>query len=212
MHIAALGRCAETAVRGVLTHSSDSSGLSDVPRRTQIEMLNAQLLSFLRVFVDVPDHGDCLFDALIHLWNAEVGVNAPEAPWIEADRIRGLSEEAIQGSDAHQLLRDAMVDEMQAQLRQGTEATEEAVTFRADDAEKYRTQGPWGDEDCMLPLTRVLRANITRVVPAQPVKLDLHYQYRDDNAKPSEYTLVCLVSNHHPSIETRRHIKLTRFS
>ena len=193
-------------------HSSDTSGLSDVPRRTQIEMLNAQLLSFLRVFVDVPDHGDCLFDALIHLWNAEVGVNAPEAPWIEADRIRGLSEEAIQGSDAHQLLRDAMVDEMQAQLRQGTEATEEAVTFRADDAEKYRTQGPWGDEDCMLPLTRVLRANITRVVPAQPVKLDLHYQYRDDNAKPSEYTLVCLVSNHHPSIETRRHIKLTRFS
>ena len=100
---------------------------------------------------------------------------------------------------------------MQAQLRQGTEATEEAVTFRADDAEKYRTQGPWGDEDCMLPLTRVLRANI-RVVPAQPVKLDLHYQYRDDNAKPSEYTLLCLVSNHHPSIETRRHIKLTKFS
>ena len=75
-------------------------------------MLNAQLLSFLRVVVDVPDRGDCLFDALIHLWNAEVGVNAPEAPWIEADRIRGLSEEAIQGSDAHQLLRDAMVDEM----------------------------------------------------------------------------------------------------
>ena len=130
-------------------------------------------------------------------------MNAPEAP--------GLSEEAIQGSDAHQLLRDAMVDEMQAQLRQGTEATEEAVTFTAEDAEKYRTQGTWGDEDCMLPLTRVLRANI-RVVPAQPVKLDLHYQYRDDNAKPSEYTLLCLVSNHHPSIETRRHIKLTRLS
>ena len=90
-------------------------------------MLNAQLLSFLRVFVDVPDHGDCLFDALIHFWNAEVGVNAPEAPWIEAAWIRGLSEEAIQGSDAHQLLRDAMVDEMQAQLRQETEATEEAI-------------------------------------------------------------------------------------
>ena len=89
-------------------------------------MLNAQFLSFLRVVVDVPDRGDCLFDALIHMWNAEVGVNAPEAAWIEAARIRGLSEEAIQGSDTHQLLRDAMVDEMQAQLRQGTEATEEA--------------------------------------------------------------------------------------
>ena len=68
-------------------------------------MLNAQLLSFLRVVVDVPDRGDCLFDALIHMWNAEVGVNAPEAAWIEAARIRGLSEEAIQGSDTHQLLR-----------------------------------------------------------------------------------------------------------
>ena len=78
-------------MRGVLTHSSDSSGLSDVPRRTQIEMLNAQLLSFLRVVVDVPDGGDCLFLALIHMWNAEVGVNGPEAPWIVQARERGES-------------------------------------------------------------------------------------------------------------------------
>jgi hypothetical protein len=62
-------------------HSSDTSGLSKVDRTKQIEMLNAQLLSVLRVVVDVSDNGDCLFLALIHMWNAEVGVHGPEAPF-----------------------------------------------------------------------------------------------------------------------------------
>jgi hypothetical protein len=43
-----------------------------MPKQEQIEILNAQLLSFLRVDVDVPNHGDCLFDTLVHVWNVEV--------------------------------------------------------------------------------------------------------------------------------------------
>ena len=69
----------------ILTHQpqlSDTSGLSGVPKQEQIERLNAELLSFLRVVVHVPGHGDCLFDALVHVWKAEVGQNAPEAPLI----------------------------------------------------------------------------------------------------------------------------------
>ena len=126
-----------------------------MPKQEQIEILNAQLLSFLRVDVDVPNHGDCLFDTLVHVWNVEV-------------------------------LRDAMVDDMQAQLQK---RTEEAATITTDEAAKYRKQGVWGSEVCMLPLMRVLRANI-KVVTARPVSLDLYYEYRDANAKPSEYTLV----------------------
>ena len=119
-------------------HSSDTSGLSDVPKQEQIEMLNAQLLSFLRVDVDVPNHGDCLFDTLVHVWNVEVSENAPEAPWIVSARERGLSKEAIQQAPSYQLLRDAMVDDMQAQLQK---RTEEAATFTTDEAAKYRKQG-----------------------------------------------------------------------
>ena len=46
----------------ILTHQpqlSDTSGLSGVPKQEQIERLNAELLSFLRVVVHVPGHGDC---------------------------------------------------------------------------------------------------------------------------------------------------------
>ena len=88
-----------------------------MPKQEQIEILNAQLLSFLRVDVDVPNHGDCLFDTLVHVWNVEV-------------------------------LRDAMVDDMQAQLQK---RTEEASTITTDEAAKYRKQGAWVGEVCMLP-------------------------------------------------------------
>ena len=88
-----------------------------MPKQEQIEILNAQLLSFLRVDVDVPNHGDCLFDTLVHVWNVEV-------------------------------LRDAMVDDMQAQLQK---RTEEASTITTDEAAKYRKQGSWVSEVCMLP-------------------------------------------------------------
>ena len=54
-------------------HDNLTSGLSRVPKTDQMKMLNAQLFSFLRVVVDVSDNGDCLFEALVHLWNAEVG-------------------------------------------------------------------------------------------------------------------------------------------
>ena len=97
-----------------------------------------------------------------------------------------ISQEAIQQAPAYQLLRDAMVDDMQAQLQK---RTEEAATFTADEAAKHRKQGVWAIEVCMLPQTRVLRANI-KVGTARMVGLDLYYEYRDANAKPSEYTLV----------------------
>ena len=119
-----------------------------MPKQEQIEILNAQLLSFLRVDVDVPDHGDCLFDTLVHVWNVEVSENAPEAPWIVSARERGLSKQAIQQAPAYQLLRDAMVDDMQAQLQK---RTEEAATITTDEAAKYRKQGAWVGEVCMLP-------------------------------------------------------------
>ena len=167
-------------------HSSDTSGLSDVPRRTQIEMLNAQLLSFLRVVVDVPDDGDCLFLALIHMWNAEVGVNGPEAPWIVQARERGESISSTPTAQAHQLLlRKAMVEDMLAQLEQKTGE----VTFTADDARKFKEPCEWGDEVCMPPLTRVLRANI-KVIPVQPLEHELYYEFLDADGTPSEYTLV----------------------
>ena len=38
-------------------------------------------------------------------------------------------------------------------------------------------------------MMRVLRANI-KVVSARSVRLDLYYEYRDANVKPSEYTSV----------------------
>ena len=79
-----------------------------------------------------------------------------------------------------------MVDDMQAQLQK---RTEEAATFTADEAATYRKQGVWGSEVCMLPETRVLRANI-KVGTARPVGLDLYHEYRDANAKPYQYTLV----------------------
>ena len=112
----------------------------------------------------VPDHGDCFFDALVHVWNAEVGQNAPEAPWIVSARKRGLSQEAIQQAPAYQLLRDAMVDDMQAQLQK---RTEEAATFTADEAATYRKQGVWGSEVCMLLRRGCFRRTSKLVLPGR---------------------------------------------
>ena len=81
-------------------HLSVTSGLSGVSLPEQIKRLNAELLPFLRLIVDVPDSGNCWFEALVHLWNAEVcgeigpeapeagGEIGPEAPWIAPARAK----------------------------------------------------------------------------------------------------------------------------
>ena len=158
-----------------------------MPKQEQIEILNAQLLSFLRVDVDVPNHGDCLFDTLVHVWNVEVSENAPEAPWIVSARERGLSEEAIQ--QAPDQLPPINCYAMQAGLQWWMTCKHNCRSEQRRHPQSQRMkQRNTGSREhglvrsvCYL-MMRVLRANI-KVVTDRPVRLDLYYEYRRETLR-----------------------------